>query len=117
MRRWSMRASSLADNFTTFVLNWADQDVGAIGMIIDVPELQEQVSRALRDGPLADQVREIEIEPAEDEDGSEFLRVIVKLVAKKAPEDSELDDLLQLIEDTISKIDDRYPSVRFLDAA
>ena len=79
--------------------------------------LLNAVRNVVASGPLAKAVRRIEIEPAIDEDDEEFLRVelLVRLPTKNV--DSELEALLERIEEAVGAIDSRYPSVRFLDAA
>ncbi len=79
--------------------------------------VRDIVLRAVESGPLADAVRNVQIDAALDDDDEEFLRVelIVQLPDRNV--DAELEALLETIEEAVSSVDDRYASVRFLDAA
>jgi hypothetical protein len=61
-------------------------------------------------------VESVNVEPAENEDGDEYWLVTVKLLSPKI-EDEALEQLLEDIEAEVAILDERYPSVRFLDAA
>lgn len=86
-------------------------------MEADLDELRKRVLATARESSLKDQVHDITLESASDDDGSDFLRVFVELKqAEKTPQ-ADLLALLEAIEEMISGIDDRYPSVRFAEAA
>lgn len=88
-----------------------------IPMEADLDELRKRVLATARESSLKDQIHDITLESASDDDGSDFLRVFVELKqAEKTPQ-AELLALLEAIEEMISGIDDRYPSVRFAEAA
>lgn len=61
-------------------------------------------------------VESVNVEPAENEDGDEYWLVTVKLLPPKI-DDEALEKLLEDIEVEVANLDERYPSVRFLDAA
>lgn len=58
----------------------------------------------------------VNVEPAENEEGDEYLLVTVQLASADI-NDEALEKLLEEIEAEVANLDDRYPSVRFLDAA
>lgn len=72
---------------------------------------------AAHEGPLGNRVKDIELEPASDDDDVEFLRVIVTLRGKEPQSDADLEGLLEQIEDLAAALDPRYVSVRFQEAA
>lgn len=86
-------------------------------MNVATENLVETVKRAVRGGPLADAVRDVQIEVGYDSADDEFLRVELQIKLPKKNVDSQLRELLERIEDAVAAVDDRYPSVRFLDAA
>jgi hypothetical protein len=73
--------------------------------------VSDLVRRRLRKG-----MESVSVEPAEDKDGDEYLLVTVRLASSKI-EDEALEKLLEDIESEVAGLDERYPSVRFLDAA
>ncbi|MBX9645121.1 MAG: hypothetical protein K2W91_13615 [Novosphingobium sp.] len=80
-------------------------------------DLREIVAAILQRGEIAKFVSEVELESDLDEFGDEFLRVVVRLKPTDKDIDEALESVLEQIEDAIAKLDDRFPSVRFLDAA
>lgn len=83
----------------------------------DVEEIRNLALLAAREGPLGERVKDIVLEPAEDEDDVEFLRVVVTLAGKEPESDADLEKLLEDIEDLAAALDPRYVSVRFQEAA
>jgi len=61
-------------------------------------------------------VESVSVEPTEDDEGDEYLLVKVRLASADV-DDEALEKLLEDIESKVAGLDDRYPSVRFLDAA
>jgi hypothetical protein len=61
-------------------------------------------------------VDEVGVEPAVNDEGDEYLLVTVKLASAHV-DDEALESLLEDIETKVASLDERYPSVRFLDAA
>jgi hypothetical protein len=86
-------------------------------MHVDVNTLKEAVLQAVQNGPLVHAVRDVQIEPAQDQDDEEFLRVALSVQLPNHDVDAELEALLEQIEKAVAALDDRYASVRFLDAA
>ena len=86
-------------------------------MQTDLATLRERVRELTRASPVAPHVEDVVIESDWDNEGSDFLRVKIKLFDSENINVRDLESLLKNIEDVIGKIDERYPSVRFLDAA
>lgn len=82
-----------------------------------VEALENTVSDAIRGGGLAKDIRAVQVEPDTDAEGNEVLRVLIQMKRHRGDADEEMEQLLEKIESAILAIDDRYPSVRFLDAA
>lgn len=83
----------------------------------DLAELRRQALEAVQSTQTAGEVADITLEPAEDTDGWEFLRVIVQLKADSNPSDDELLALQDALQDRLIDLDERFPSVRFPNAA
>jgi hypothetical protein len=66
---------------------------------------------------IADRIRRIDIEPSDDPHGEEFLRVtfLVSGLQKISPD--QVARLVNSIEDAVAVEDERYPSIRFAEAA
>lgn len=86
-------------------------------MAIDLDKLRQTILATARQGPLKKVVEDVLVEPDTDDDGNEFLRVVVKLRKYDADSDADLERVLENIEAAVLNVDSRYPSVRFLDAA
>ena len=79
--------------------------------------VRQIVLKAVGADPLAALVDDVQVELGVDEDDEEFLRVALVVRLPDRNVDAELEGLLERIEEAVARIDDRYPSVRFLDAA
>ncbi|WP_375429435.1 hypothetical protein [uncultured Sphingomonas sp.] len=86
-------------------------------MTEDVVTLKDRVLRIAKASSLADAVDDVRVESASDREGSDFLRVEVTVRLPKRDVDADLNTLVERIESEVATVDDRYPSVRFLDAA
>jgi hypothetical protein len=86
-------------------------------MQTDLATLKERVLEATRKSAVAAQIKDVVLESDRDDEGTDFLRVIVQLKDVKAPVEADFEALLEIIEKTVETIDERYPSVRFSDAA
>lgn len=84
---------------------------------MELADIQKNVSDAARKGSLATLIRDVLVEPDKDEFDDEFLRVEIKLGRTEKDIDSELEAVIERVEEAVAAVDDRYPSVRFLDAA
>lgn len=86
-------------------------------MTVDPDILKAAVLSAIEGNPLAKAVQDVQVEPAIDEDNDSFLRVELQVRLPDRDVDAELEALLEKIEEAIAAVDERYASVRFLDAA
>lgn len=86
-------------------------------MQVDLDTLKERVLETARRSAVAAQVEDVALEPDRADDGTDFLRVVVRLNSLAHPEDSRFEELLEAIERAVGDVDERYPSVRFAEAA
>lgn len=86
-------------------------------MLADLGVLRERVLAAARGADVGAQVTDVVLEPAQDDDGTDFLRVIVQVKDVEKGGDEAFEALLERIEGAVAELDERYPSVRFADAA
>jgi uncharacterized protein (UPF0335 family) len=86
-------------------------------MQVDISTLRDLVFAAMRKSPLARQVKDVVLEADQDSEGDDFIRVILKVTSLDLAKDSDLEALIETVEQTVGDLDDRFPSVRFADAA
>lgn len=86
-------------------------------MNTETKSLTSKIVETVHASRVAADVTDVSVEPDTDNDGIAFLRVKVTLKDTQKADDDDLDALLEDIEEAVLEIDDRYPSVRFLDAA
>jgi hypothetical protein len=86
-------------------------------MQADLTRLRERILETARRSAVGRQVEDVALEPDRSEDGGDFLRVVVRLKPNGDTDDAGFEALLEAIEDTVGSLDDRYPSVRFSEAA
>ena len=86
-------------------------------MLADLATLKERVLAAARGSDAGPNVADVILEPAKDDDGTDFLRVIVQVKDGEKSADEAFEALLERIEGAVAELDERYPSVRFSDAA
>ena len=86
-------------------------------MQADLATLKERVLATARNSAVGSEVADVTLEPARDDEGSDFLRVVVQMKDVEKSGDEALEALLEEIEGAVAEIDERYPSVRFSDAA
>jgi hypothetical protein len=86
-------------------------------MQTDLATLRERVLKTTKTSPLGPQVEDVVLESDRDDEGTDFLRVIVQMKQSAEADDTEFEALLEAIESTVGELDERYPSVRFSDAA
>lgn len=86
-------------------------------MRADLDTLKRQVLVATKESAVAEQVEDIFLEPDRDDEGNDFLRVVVQVKDLGDTADADFEALLESIESAVASIDERYPSVRFADAA
>ena len=81
-----------------------------------IADLTARVQALLDQSALSDRVKGVAIEPVDFED-DEVLRVTIKLSKPDTVETAAALQLLHHIHDELSGLDDRFPSVRFAEAA
>jgi DNA-binding IclR family transcriptional regulator len=84
-------------------------------MTSDLEAVREEISSLINE-KLPNGISSITVEPSVDPDGDEFWLVTVALQHADFDDDA-LEALLEEIETRVARVDDRYPSVRFQDAA
>lgn len=83
----------------------------------DLADLKDRIADLVKRSPLAKRARGISIESVESADGGDFLRVTVKVKGSDTLRYRQVAPLMKSIEDTVAEIDERFPSVRFQEAA
>jgi hypothetical protein len=86
-------------------------------MLSDLGDLKERIAAVARDSAVGPRVADVTLEPAQDDYGSSFLRVVVQLNGLERQDDEALKALLKHIEDEVAELDERYPGVRFSEPA
>ena len=86
-------------------------------MQADLDTLKRRIVEAATRSGVAAQLGNVAVEADRDEDGADFLRVIVQVKDVAQVDEAEFDTLLEAIERAVGDVDERYPSVRFSDAA
>ena len=86
-------------------------------MQTDLAILKQLVIETAKKSPLSERVQGVELESDRDNDGAEYLRVMIRVKNVAEPDYAALSNLLEAIESAVGERDDRYPSVRFPDAA
>ncbi len=86
-------------------------------MQIDLDTLKQRIIDATKQSTVAARVENVALEADRDEEGTDFLRVIVQVKDLDHTVDADFEALLEAIERAVSAVDERYPSVRFSDAA
>ena len=85
--------------------------------LADLSDLKNRLTDLARRSPVAGQVKDILLEPDSDADGEDFLRIIVEIKNFEGIKDADMEALTVSIENTVSDMDERFPSVRFAEAA
>jgi hypothetical protein len=80
-------------------------------------EIRDRVAEVAKGSPVADRVDAITIEADRDNEGSDFLRVVVTLRDLNTVDDDNLERLIEAVENAVGVLDHRFPSVRFAEAA
>lgn len=83
----------------------------------ELSELKTRIEGLLRNSTVGAHLREVEVEADRDQDGDPFLRVRLVLSSLSEIKDDDLIAQIEDIEEAVLAIDDRYPSVRFSEAA
>jgi hypothetical protein len=83
----------------------------------DLTELQNRAAELAKGSAVGDRVRKVTVEANEDVDAGEYLRVLIELEHIDSLPLGEMRKLLQTIEEALSPLDERFPSVYFSEAA
>jgi len=86
-------------------------------MQADISILKDTVLAATRRSALAQRVKDVVLEADQDGEGDDFIRIVLEVQSLDKAKDADLEALIESIEKTVGDIDDRFPSVRFADAA
>ena len=86
-------------------------------MQTELATLKELIIETARKSPVGEKVEGVDLESDRDDDGVDFLRVMIHLKSFDEADYPALANLIEAIEDAVGEIDERYPSVRFPDAA
>jgi hypothetical protein len=83
----------------------------------DLSTLKKRISEVAKKSAVAGGVRDIVLEADKDMEGGDFLRVILKIKSLERVSRDDLVALTESIEDAVGDVDERFPSVRFSEAA
>ena len=86
-------------------------------MQTDLETLRQVVIDTAKKSPVGEKVEGVEIESDHYDETGDFLRVMIWLKSTDKADYPALAKLIEAIEDAVRELDDRYPSVRFPDAA
>jgi hypothetical protein len=86
-------------------------------MRTDLETLKQVVIEMAKKSPVGERLEGVEIESDQYDETGEFLRVIIRLKSTDDADYPTLAKLIESIEDAVGELDERYPSVRFPDAA
>ena len=86
-------------------------------MQAEIAEIKRRIEAISKASAFGSRVRKVEVEADEDGDGGAFLRVSLQLESPESLDWNEVEPLVRTIEDSVAAIDERFPSVRFSDAA
>jgi hypothetical protein len=75
------------------------------------------VREAIGTSAVGERLRNVVVEADTDETGSDFLRIVLETMPLDGVSDEDLEAVVRSIEIDLSEVDDRFPSVRFSDAA
>jgi hypothetical protein len=81
----------------------------------DLSELRDRIVDLARDTAVGKLVESVAVEADEDDGG--FLRVIFQMKDIEKVKAEEVQPLVRSIEDLVAEVDERFPSVRFAEAA
>jgi predicted nucleic acid-binding OB-fold protein len=86
-------------------------------MHAELSELKTRIVDVIKRSAVGKRVRDIVLEADRDYEGSDFLRVILEMESFDDVSDAAMEELVESIENAVGELDERYPSVRFADAA
>jgi hypothetical protein len=83
----------------------------------DLSDIKSRIARLAKKSSVGKRVRNVVVETGDYGDGTEFLRVVLQMRDLDSLEPKQIQPLIQLIEDEVARVDERFPSVRFAEAA
>ena len=83
----------------------------------DFSVLRQRVLDVARQSAVSKRIRDVVLDSDQDEEGEDFLRVILKMESLDGVSDADLQALAESIEAAVADVDERFASVRFADAA
>ncbi len=83
----------------------------------DFTELKKRVLEVTKDSAVADRISDVVLEADRDDEGSDFLRIILEVKSLDGLSDNDIEAVVESIETAAAELDERSPSVRFADAA
>jgi hypothetical protein len=84
---------------------------------IEITELTQRIEAIGKAFALAQRLKQVQVEPADDGAGNSYLRVILRMDDPDTLTWDAVKPLVNAIEDDVLEIDDRFPTVYFPDAA
>ena len=79
----------------------------------DLENLQKTVGNTVKKSPIAEQVNDFIVGVDDFSDADEFIRVLIYLKDLSKLSEEEADVITSDVENAVSRLDDRFPSVRF----
>ena len=86
-------------------------------MQAELSTLKSRVVDLVRGSAVGERVGDVVLETDRYDDGGDFLRVILEMKSFDGLSDADLAAVIEAIERAVGELDERYPSVRFADAA
>jgi hypothetical protein len=83
----------------------------------DLSTLKKRISEVAKKSAVAGGVTDVVLEADKDAEGGDFLRVILKIKSLERVPRKDSAALTESIEDAVGDVDERFPSVRFAEAA
>jgi hypothetical protein len=80
-------------------------------------ELADRIRQVAEAASIGAQVRGVSVAANDDEAAGDYLQVVIRLTDLAKLKFEDVRPLLRSIEDAVAEVDDRFPSVRFADAA
>lgn len=84
---------------------------------VDFAAIEKLVAAAAEQAAIGNAVDRIELEADQSEGGSDFLRITLYLKQLEKIEDKQLLAVIKSVEDNLIEKDERFPSIRFAEAA
>lgn len=85
--------------------------------VADLADLQDRVVKVVRASPIGGRVRNVSVEAEDEGVGGPFLRIVVEMIDLEKLAEEEAEPVVRSIEGAVEELDERFPSVRFADAA